>query len=124
MYSRQERAQLRAALQLWRQIASTSKVHPSEVPAVKAEFIVDGEQPLSTDRLEALLQSLSAELGFSTITMAAAHYGVAASRLARQLERNGVRPIPGSKVFIVSDIIYAINGIKGRDSKDFFGRPT
>ena len=121
MYTWQERAQLRAALQLWLVAVRTSKTHPSELPACKVELITAGCQPLSETRIEAMIEALTNEIVYTTVTLAAERYGVSRLALKRQLVQNNVVPVPGSKVYSRADIVYAVNVIRKRKDRGFFG---
>jgi hypothetical protein len=121
MFSRDERAQIRAALKLWQTVARTSNTHPSEIPSVKAEFIVDGTMPLVDARVESLIDALEGEIVYTTVTLAAERYGMGKLRLKRQLDKSGLLPVPGSKVYSLSDIIFAVNEIRERDQRGPFG---
>lgn len=121
MFDTAQRAFLRAASKLWLMAAKTSPLHPSEVPACKAEFLADNVLPLTTAQIEATIIALETEMIYTTVPMAAAKYKVDSMRLRRQLRESGISPIPGSHVYRLIDIIDCVNLIRERKSRGFFG---
>jgi len=115
MLSPRDRCQIRAALALWKAAVEGSGVHPSELPACKAVFITDGFLPISETRLDALMMALEMDLVFATVTPSAKRYGMSKLRLKRELDRIQAIPVPGTAIYNLTDIIYAVNRIRARD---------
>lgn len=121
MFNHSQRAQLRAALQLWQQSARNSRTHPAEIPACKAEFIVDAVTPLTEVEIEHLIETLQSEVTYTTLALAADRFDIPKQRLRRQLDRDGATTVPGSKVYTMSDIVVAVRAIKERDRRGPLG---
>ena len=93
MLSPRDRCQIRAALALWQAAVASNSKHPSELPACKAVFLV-----------------------FATVTPSAKRYGMSKLRLKRELDRIQAIPVPGTAIYTLTDIIYAVNRIRNRDN--------
>lgn len=124
MFNAKQRAFLRAASKLWLMAASTSKVHPSEVPAIKAEFFADNVLCPTTPEIEALIHALEIEVIYTTVTLAAEKYKVPKSKLTRKLAALGYKPVPGSHVYSMHDVVIAVTLIREKESHGFFGKRT
>jgi len=101
--------------------AETSPLHPSEVAACKAEFMLAGVAVLTEPEINALIQALETEIVFTTVTLAGEKYNVGKAKLKRELEKQGFTPIPGSTVYRMCDIIICVNTIRERKNRGFFG---
>ena len=121
MFDATQRAQIRAALQLWLTAADSSKIHPSEVPACKTEFMMDCVDPMPRVQIEALILALEVEVVYTTVTLAAERFKLNKGRLKRQLDKLGYKPVPGSKVYSMADVVIAANLITERARRGFFG---
>lgn len=99
---------------------NTSATHPSEVPALKAEFLSDNVVPLTTPEIEALIYALDSEIVYTTVTLAAEQCGLTKHSLKRELDKLGFKPVPGSKVYSMCDVVVAANAIKERKHRGFF----
>lgn len=124
MFTTKQRALLRASLQLWLMAVKTSPVHPAEVAGCKAEFLLDEVPCPEPNEVEALIQSLETEIVYTTITLAAQAYDVSKMRLRRVMDSLGFKPVPGSKVYAMSEIILGVNLIRERKRDGFFGKRT
>lgn len=122
MFDPSERAQIRAALQLWMEACTNSTNHPSEYPVCKAEFLVDNVLPLPVVRIEAIIAALETEVVYTTVPLAAAKYKVDAMKLRRQLKKDGLKPVPGSTVYRMNDVIFAVNTLKEKGGRRGFFR--
>ena len=121
MYDVQQRAFLRAASRLWQMVAKSSPTHPSEVPALKAIFMMDDTMPPTDAQIEGLILALETEIVYTTVTLAAEKFGIHKTKLKRELDSLGYRPVPGSKVYSMADVIVAANEINERKRRGFFG---
>lgn len=121
MFDTQQRAVIRAALKLWLMAARTSPTHPSEVPGCKVEFIADNVVCPTTAQIEALIFALEQEIVYTTVTLAAEKFRMNKNKLKRELDKLGYKPVPGSKVYSMCDVIIAANEIIERNRRGFFG---
>lgn len=121
MFDTAERAQIRAALHLWMEAGKNSKTHPSEFPVCKAEFLTDNVLPLTVVQIESIIAALETEMVYITVPLAAEKYSVDSHRLRQQLRRSNITPIPGSHVYRLIDVMYAVNLIREANSRGFFG---
>ena len=101
--------------------AHTSPTHPSEVPAIKAEFFADNVVCPTTPEIEALIHALETEVIYTTVTLAAEKYKVPKGKLRRGLDKHGYTPVPGSHVYSMSDVLVVVNVINERKTHGFFG---
>lgn len=121
MYDVQQRAFLRAASRLWQMAAETSRTHPSESPALKAIFMSEDVLPPTNAQIDALVLALETEIIYTTVTLAAEKYNVSKATLRRRLDAFGYKPVPGSKVYSMADVLVAVNDIREGKARGFFG---
>ena len=115
MLAPRDRCQIRAALALWKAAVDGGGTHPSELPACNAVFLSDGFLPLSSIRIEALMMALEGDIVFATVTPSAKRYGLSKLRLKRELDRINAFPVPDTSIYLLTDILDAVNRIRDRD---------
>ncbi len=115
MLSLAERTQIRAALTLWLQIEATSRTHPADLPLCNVIFLAAKTLPLSEERMTSLLQALEHPIIYVSPPVVAVQYEVSKIRLRRELDRIDAIPVPGTRLYMTSDVIHAVNRIKERD---------
>lgn len=116
MFTPAERAQLRAALTLWQETTKNSRIHPANIPACNAIFVMNDTLPMSDEKIDALLIALDQDdIIFISVPVASIQYHIAKHRIRRELKRLDILPTPGTKLYFLSDMILAITRIRKRD---------
>lgn len=89
-FSPQEWLQIRAALTLWLEVTTKSRVHPIEHPAVQRLYTNTPHPPLSSEDVLELIERPFYKVPppGTTASRAAAKLGVPSARLARWLKRH------------------------------------